>query len=268
MQNDLLKALPERYGAYALVTGASEGIGQCFAEELAKAGMNVVLVARRQDRLDALAKALEAQYKVLCPVIVADLSSAEQMDELLEITDKLDMGLLVCNAGFGTAGHFLDAEIETEMNMVGVNAMAVTRLVHHFGRKFKSKGAGGVILLSSIVATQGVARSAHYAATKAYVHTLGEGLQQEWLGTDLDLLIVAPGPVKTGFAQRSKMNLGRTASPEVVAQQSLRALGRQVLVHPGWLAKCMALALSTAPRALRVKIMSAIMGSMTQHLPR
>lgn len=214
MQNDRLKTLPARYGAYALVTGASEGIGQCFAEELAKAGMNVVLVARRQDRLDALARALEAQYKVLCPVIVADLSSAEQLDGLLEITDKLDMGLLVCNAGFGTAGHFLDAEIETEMNMLGVNGMAVTRLVHHFGRKFKNKGAGGVILLSSI------------------------------------------------------MNLGRTASPEVVAQQSLHALGRQVLVHPGWLAKCMALALSTAPRALRVKIMSAIMASMTQRLPR
>ncbi len=267
MQNDL-KVLPERYGTYALVTGASEGIGQCFAEELAKAGMNVVLVARRQDRLDALAKALEARYKVLCPVIVADLSSAEQMDGLLEITEKLDMGLLVCNAGFGTAGHFLDAEIETEMNMLGVNGMAVTRLVHHFGRKFKNKGAGGVILLSSIVATQGVARSAHYAATKAYVHTLGEGLQEEWKGSGLDLLIVAPGPVETSFAKRSGLQMGRTASPDVVARQALAVLGRQKLIHPGGLAKGLALALSTAPRWLRVKIMSSIMGSMTRHLPR
>ena len=249
-----------------MVTGASEGIGQCFAEELAKAGMNVVLVARRLEKLNALAKTLEAKYKIMCPVIQADLSNIEQLEVLLEITDKLDIGLLICNAGFGTAGNFLDAEIETEMSMLSVNCTAVTKLVHHFGRKFKNKGVGGVILLSSIVATQGVGRSAHYAATKAYVHTLGEGLQQEWNGSGLDLLIVAPGPVETGFARRSKMQLGKTTSPEAVARQSLRALGHQQLIHPGWLAKCMAFALSTAPRALRLKIMSAIMGSMTKHL--
>ncbi len=268
MKENCLKALPKRYGAYAMVTGASEGIGQCFAEELAKAGMNVVLVARRQDRLDALARALEAKYKVLCPVIVADLSSAEQLDGLLEITDKLDMGLLVCNAGFGTAGNFLDAEIETEMNMLGVNGIAVTRLVHHFGRKFKNKGSGGLILLSSIVATQGVARSAHYAATKAYVHTLGEGLQQEWLGSGLDLLLAAPGPVETGFANRAGLQMSKTASPDLVARQALAALGRKKIIYPGVLAKGLALALSTVPRWLRVKIMSSVMGSMTQHLPR
>jgi uncharacterized protein len=251
-----------------MVTGASEGIGQCFAEELAKAGMNVVLVARRQDRLNALAKALEVKYKILCPVIQADLSNKEQLEGLLQITNKLDIGVLVCNAGFGTAGNFWDAEIETELNMLSVNCTAVIRLVHHFGLKFKSQGAGGVILLSSIVATQGVARSAHYAATKAYVHTLGEGLQQEWLGSGLDLLIVAPGPVETGFAKRSKMQLGKTTPPEVVARQSLQALGRQPLIHPGWLSKWIAAALSTAPRALRVKVMSSIMGSMTKRLPQ
>lgn len=266
MKNDRLNALPNRYGAYAMVTGASEGIGQCLAEELAKGGMNVVLVARRQDRLDALAKTLETKYEVICPVVQADLSSAEQLEHLLQITDKLDIGLVVCNAGFGAAGNFLDAEIDNEMSMLSVNCMAVTRLAHHFGRKFKNKGAGGMILLSSIVATQGVARSAHYAATKAYVHTLGEGLQREWHGHGLDLLIVAPGPVRTGFAQRSKMQLGKTASPEVVARQSLQALGRRRLIHPGWLAKCMALALSTAPRTLRIKIMGVIMASMTKHL--
>lgn len=266
MKNDRLTELPNRYGAYAMVTGASEGIGQSYAEELAKSGMNVVLVARRLDRLTALATELEAKYKIMCPVIQADLSSDEQLVALLELTNRLDIGLLICNAGFGTAGDFLDSEIETEMSMLTVNCTAVTKLVHHFGIKFKKRGAGGVILLSSIVATQGVARTAHYAATKAYVHTLGEGLQQEWRNSGLDLLIVAPGPVETGFARRSRMQLGKTTSPELVAWQSLKALGQQQLIHPGWMAKCMAIALSTAPRTLRVKIMSAIMGSMTQHL--
>lgn len=266
MQNDHWPAWVKRYGSYALVTGASEGIGRSFAQALAKAGMNVLLVARRDDRLNALAKELEAQYKILCPVIKADLSNPAQLEALFQLTDPLDIGLVVCNAGFGTAGDFLANDIEVEMNMLALNCTGVTRLVHHMGLKFKGKGTGGVILLSSILATQGVARSAHYAATKAYIHTLGEGLQQEWSGTGLDLLIVAPGPVATGFAQRSGMQLGKTASPDLVALQSLKALGRKKRIHPGWLAKCMAFALSTAPRWLRVKIMSAIMGSMTRHL--
>lgn len=268
MEKQFMNSLSAKYGGFAMVTGASEGIGQSFAKELAKAGMNVVLVARRVDRLNALSKELEAKHDVLCPVIQADLSSDDEIEDLFRVTDSLDIGLLVCNAGFGTAGNFLDANIEDELNMLSVNCKAVTRLAHHFGLKFKTKGKGGLILLSSIVANQGVARSAHYAATKSYIHTLGEGLQQEWQGTSLDLLIVAPGPVKTGFAERSKMHLGKTATPDVVAKQSLRALGHQRLIHPGWLAKCMNLALSTAPRALRVKIMSSIMGTMTKHLKR
>ena len=267
MKNEQSSAMVQRYGSYAMVTGASEGIGRAFAEKIASVGLNVVLVARREDRLNALASELESRYSILCPVIQADLSSEEQIAHVLQLTDTLDIGLVVCNAGFGTAGNCLDSDVETELNMLAVTCIAVTSLVHHFGNKFRLKGSGGVILLSSIVATQGVARSAHYAATKAYVQTLGEGLQQEWLGSGVDLLIVAPGPVATGFAKRSGMQLGRTASPDVVATQALNALGRQKLIHPGVLAKGLAFALSTAPRWLRVKIMAFIMGSMTQHLP-
>lgn len=257
----------QRYGPYALVTGASEGIGASFSEELAKAGLNLILVARREDRLQEMANSFEAKYGILCPVIRADLSSSEDVEKIFQMTGQLDIGLVVCAAGFGTAGNFLDGELDQELNMVRVNCIAVTAMLHHMGRKFKFRGSGGVILLSSIVATQGAARSAHYAATKAYIHTLGEGLQQEWQRCGIDLLVVAPGPVSTGFALRSNMRLGKTTTPDVVAQQSLKALGRQKIVHPGWLAKLMSLALSTAPRKIRVRIMSTIMASMTEHLP-
>ncbi len=259
--------LARRYGPYALVTGASEGIGACFAEELTKAGINIVLVARRSDRLQELARSLEAQYGVLSPVLSADLSISEDVEKVFQMTDQLDLGLVVCNAGYGTAGNFLDNDLDKELNMLDVNCTAVTKMLFHMGRIFKSKGRGGVILLSSIVATQGAARSAHYAATKAYIQTLGEGLQEEWQGSGIDLLIVAPGPVSTGFATRSQMQMGQTAKPEVVARQSLKALGHQKIIHPGWLAKLRSLALSTAPRMVRVKIMSSIMGTMTKHLP-
>lgn len=263
----LINNFADRYGRYALVTGASEGIGASFAKELAKAGINLVLVARREDRLQELASSLEAEFGVLCPVIRADLSSAEDIEQMFQVTDQIDIGLVICNAGFGTAGNFLGSELEQELNMLSVNCTAVTMMLHRMGLKFKSRGRGGVILLSSIVATQGVARSAHYAATKAYIQTLGEGLQHEWHGSGIDLLIVAPGPVATGFALRSNMQLGRTANPDVVARQSLKALGRQKFINPGWLAKLMSLGLSTAPRNIRIKIMSAIMGNMTKQLP-
>jgi hypothetical protein len=262
-----LNDFARRYGPYALVTGASEGIGRAIAEQLAKSGINVLLVARRENLLNKLAQQLEKQYGVLCPVVSADLSKSEDIDKLFRITDDLEIGLVVCNAGFGTAGNFLDSDLETELNMLNVNCAALTTMAHHMGNQLKMRGRGGLILLSSIVAMQGVPRSAHYAATKAYVHALGEALQEEWKGTGVDLLIVAPGPVETGFAERSKMQLGKAATPLVVAMQTLSALGHKKVLHPGWLAKLMAFSLSITPRQIRVKIMGAIMRDMTKQLP-
>lgn len=254
------------YGAWALVTGASEGIGQSFAEQLARAGLNVVLVARRTDELTRLARKLEASHDVLCAVITADLSEPDDVRQVIEKTRHLDLGLLVCNAGFGTAGHFLASSMASEMDMLAVNCAAVTQLTFELGQRLKARGRGGVVLLSSIVAGQGVASSAHYAATKAYVHTLGEGLQMEWQGSGVNLLIVAPGPVRTGFAARAGLRMGQASTPDVVAREALQALGRKNLIHPGALAKLMAGSLATAPRWLRVRLMSKIMSGMTQHL--
>lgn len=256
--------LSSTYGPWSVVTGASEGIGTSFAHELAASGLNVVLVARREARLDALAIELERCYGVLCAVIVADLSETEGMDRVLVHTENLDIGLVVCNAGFGTSGDFLDADLAVELNMLGVNCTALTCLTHGFGRRLRERGQGGMVLLSSIVATQGVARSAHYAATKAYVQTLGEGLQREWQNTGVHLLLVAPGPVQTGFAQRAGLRMAQASTPEVVARESLRALGRRQLIHLGRLAKLMAWSLATVPRWLRVRIMSGVMAGMTR----
>ena len=267
MTNPEKNTLVGKYGPYALVTGASEGIGRSFAEELAKEGFEVILVARRTELLDELAKSLEEKYGVMCPVISADLTEPEDLEDFFQKIKNLDIGLFVCNAGFGTAGNFLDSELSTELNMLSLNCATLTVTTHYFGNKFRQKGKGGIILLSSIVALQGVARSAHYSATKAYVHTLGEALQVEWQGSGVDLLIVAPGPVETGFASRSKMDLGNAASPDTVARESLAALGHKKVVRPGLLAKTLAFALSTVPRWAKVKIMSSVMSSMTKRLP-
>lgn len=122
-----------------------------------------------------------------------------------------------------------------------------------------------MILVSSIVAFQGVPMAAHYAATKAYIHSLGEGVASEWKANGIDLLVAAPGPVNTEFADRANMRLGSAASPESIVIPILRALGKKSEVLPGFFSWFMIQGLRTSPRWLRVKIMAAIMGQMTAH---
>ncbi|MGE0314147.1 MAG: SDR family NAD(P)-dependent oxidoreductase [Lautropia sp.] len=133
----------------------------------------------------------------------------------------------------------------------------------HFGRLFAARGRGGIVLMSSVVAFQGAPMSAHYAATKAYVQSLAEALRHELRPCGVDVIASAPGPVASGFAARARMHMARAADPEVVARETLSALGRRATVRPGGLAKLLGWSLATAPRALRVLIMGRIMGGMT-----
>ncbi len=146
-----------------------------------------------------------------------------------------------------------------------MNCRAVVSLTHHYGNLFRNQKRGGIILFGSLVGFQGAPRAANYAATKAYIQTLAEGLRVEMKPFGVDVLSVAPGPVHTGFATRAKMNLGNGAEkPEVIAKGALAALGRRATVRPGFLAKFLGYSLSTAPRFIRVMIMTAIMGGMTK----
>ncbi|MBK1646168.1 short-chain dehydrogenase [Thiocapsa imhoffii] len=254
-----------RYGPWALVTGASDGIGQSFAVALARRGMDVVLVARRREKLESLAQKMRQEHSVQCRVVAADLTTAEGLAAVLEATSELEVGLAVCAAGFGTAGPFLDGDLDNELNLLQLNCGATTALSWHFGKRLATRGQGGLILLSSIVAFQGVPRSAHYAASKAYVQTLAEGLQLEWRGRGIDVLAVAPGPVNTGFASRSQLNMGKAESPDVVAEQSLKGLGRGGTVRPGMLSKLLGYSLAMTPRWGRTRIMGLVMRGMTRH---
>jgi uncharacterized protein len=255
-----------KYGPWALVTGASGGIGRSFAIELAKSGIYVILIARRIAELESIADSLRTAFGVQCKVVPADLSSNDGIAQVIDGTKDLDVGLVVCAAGFGTAGPFVHGNLSNELDMIQVNCSATTSIAWSMGNRLIERGQGGLILLSSIVAFQGVPRSAHYAATKAYVQTLAEGLRLEWKRHRVDVLSVAPGPVDTGFAARSNLTMGNAASPSVIAVQSLRSLGKQGTVRPGWLSKLLGYSLTMTPRSIRVRIMALVMGGMTRHL--
>ncbi len=255
----------ERYGPWAVVTGASDGIGREIARRLAERGLNLVLVARRVDRLSQLAAELSARHGVDTRVIGVDLTRPDAVTMVLSATETLDVGLLVAAAGFGTSGNFLDANLERELEMIDVNCRSVAALSMLFGRRFVHQGRGGMILLSSLVAFQGVPRAANYSATKAYVQSLAEALHIELGQRGVDVLACAPGPVQSGFAARANMRMNMALKPEDIAQATLNALGRRTTVRPGWLSKFLEASLATLPRWGRVRVMSLVMGGMTKH---
>lgn len=259
--------LAERYGPWAVVTGASDGIGRETALRLAEAGVNVVLVARREPVLERVAREIGTQTGVQTRVLRHDLANPASVAELDEETRDLDVGLLVAAAGFGTSGHLLDGDLDAELAMVDVNCRAVVGLTHRFGRRFAERGRGGLVLLSSIVAFQGVPNAANYAATKAFVQSLAEGIRPELAARGVDVVASAPGPVHSGFAARAGMQMGAALTPKDVAQETLDALGRWTTVRPGFLSKLLGWSLRTAPRFLRTIIMSRIMAGMTKRLP-
>jgi short-subunit dehydrogenase len=253
------------YGPLALVTGASEGIGAAFATDLAKRGLDLILVARREDRLKTLAETLRAAHRVEVQVIAADLGTEAGIAAVLAAAKGKEVGLYVGSAGFGTAGAFLRNDVALELNMIDVNCRALCALAHPLARSMQARGKGGIVLMSSIVAFQGVAGSANYAATKAYVQALAEGLAAELEPYGVDVLASAPGPVDTGFAARADMMMGSAATPEVVARATLAALGRRVTVRPGGQAKLLGYGLGLLPRGLRSRILGKIMTGMTRH---
>jgi hypothetical protein len=264
----LQQRLRARYGPWAVVTGATSGIGRATAEQLADAGLHLVLVARDRAALDRLATTLAARHGTEVEGVAADLGTPAGVWATETATASLEVGLFVAAAGFGTSGSFLQAQLEDELDMLNVNCGAVLQGCLHFGRRFAAQQRGGIVLFGSIVGFQGTPYAAHYAATKAYVQSLAEALAVEWAPLGVDVLASAPGPTASGFAARADMRMGRTVTPEVVAAATLSALGRQTTVRPGLLSKMLTYALALLPRRAKVRVMERVMGGMTEHQRR
>lgn len=251
-----------RYGPWALVTGASDGIGRALSQQLAAQGLNVVLVARRRDALATLASELSTLHGVQTSVLAVDLGDAVGVDVVERQTRTLDIGLVVLAAGFGTTGTVLETSSADEMDLLAVNVAAVMRLAHTFSSRLADRGTGALVLFGSIVGWQGVSGQANYAASKAYVQSLAEGLQGELRPFGVDVLAVAPGPVGSGFGTRAGLDLGSATSPDTVARSTLAALGRRRTVVPGLQGKFLTAALRSLPRRWRSAILSRVISGM------
>jgi uncharacterized protein len=259
--------LRERYGSWALITGASAGIGAQFARRLAGKGLNTILVARRQPLLDALASEIQRDHGVEATTLAVDLSEPGFLDTLDAATRELDVGLLVNNAGTTYGGAFLETDPSRHQREVHLNILAPLLLSHHLGRRMLERGRGGIIFVSSLFALQGVPNFANYAATKSYDLTLGDGLAHELGDRGIDVLTVAPGPTLTEGTERMGASTDSGPmpfrAPDLVVTATLRSLGRRSTVVPGGMNRVMtAFTARSMSRSSRTRMWAAVLKRM------
>lgn len=243
-------------GSTVLITGATGGLGQAFAEQLAERGSNLVLVGRSEDKLQALAQRLEQQNKITATVLTADLASSNEVDQLISNlkTKRIDVDLLVNNAGFGVFQKFLETPLDRQIEEIDVNARAVVQLTHALAPAMVARNKGGVINLSSSAGFQPVPGANVYAASKSFVLLFSEALAQELVATGVRVLAVCPGPVATGFFADKKPQLTRNQmdDPNQIVAEALHAFDRgKRVVIPGKLSvRLTAFTSRLFPRAL------------------
>jgi short-subunit dehydrogenase len=225
----------QKYGPWALITGASSGMGAEFARQLAEKDLNLILVARRKEKLEELANELKTQNNIQAKIIPLDLSRSDFMTSLRPVTDSLEIGLLINNAGVAVNGEFLENNLEDELRILDINCRTPLILAHEFGRKMTERKKGGIIFLSSMVAYQGTPFTTTYAGTKAFNLSLAEGLSYELKGQGVDVLALSPGFTNTEMLEGmdfSHMPIKPMPVKPVVAS-ALKALGHESSVVPG-----------------------------------
>lgn len=228
--------LLQKYGPVALVTGASSGIGEQFARLLAKQGFDLLITARRLEKLEQLADELSSTYRVQVDFLVADLSKQENVDELIKRAKERDLGLIVSNAGFGAKGEFFEHDYVQVEAMYQANSFAPSKLAYCLLPQLVTKGRGGIIFTGSVEGEVPFPFSAPYAASKAFLHSLASSLWFEMKPYNVHVLLLAPGstdteaPYKQGMTREQLIGL---LPPETVAEQALQNLGRKMTLTPG-----------------------------------
>ncbi|HAG83880.1 MAG TPA: oxidoreductase [Cyanobacteria bacterium UBA12227] len=251
----------------ALITGASSGIGASFARELAHRGMNLILVARSESKLQTLATEL-SRHDCRIEVVVCDLSQPGAAQHIYNVIQhrQLQVDLLINNAGFGTYGLFEQLEPEREQEEIRLNVAAVVDLSRAFIPDMLKQGSGAIINVASTAGHQPVPYMAVYGATKAFVLSFSEALWAEYRDRGIRVLALCPGPTETPFhAIAQERQVGQMTSPETVVSVGLKALeqGRSYVI-PGRMNAFLSVLL---PRLLPRALVALIAKQMTQPIP-
>jgi hypothetical protein len=248
----------KRYGPWAVIAGASVGLGEAFARRLGRLGINLVLIARRQDALDSLASDLRARCKVDVRTLAADLAQADVLAAVQSATADIDVRLLVYNAAYSTIGAFIDRPLAEHLRVIDVNCRGPLMLAHHFGGAMALRQRGGIVLMSSAAGSQGGPWLSSYAASKAFNIVLGEALWDELSASGVDVVVCRAGATRTPGYESSKPRPSRVPllDPNFVVERTLAALGRGPSVVPGLFYRFSAFLLAhLLPRRMAIRIM-------------
>ncbi len=228
-----------------LITGASGGIGEVFARQLAAKNHNLVLVARSEDKLIRLCDELMLQHKITAHYVAVDLIDFEADARLYAETEKhgLEIDWLINNAGFGSMGDFANLELENELEMVSLNIMALVALTHRYLQKMRERKSGTIINVASTASFQPVPFMATYAATKAFVRSFSEAIAEENRLFNITVTALCPGPTETNFFDAAGVEANvkdaflkkGMQTPEAVVETALSAVKRgKTSVVTGW----------------------------------
>ena len=253
-----------KYGPWAIVAGASEGLGAAFAEELAKRGLNLILIARRLGKLEALSNRLRNQYQIEIKYHALDLADFAQTKHFVSGLES-NIGLLVYNAAYSPIGYFENISEEDLTKIVDVNIKTPLLFSKLVSIQMIEKGKGGIVLMSSLAGSQGSPKIATYAASKAFNTIFAEGIWSELRKHGIDVIASCAGAITTpGYinAQNTKDAPG-TLNANKVAEKTLNALGRRPTIIPGFTNK---LARFFIGRLFSRKLAISIMDSNTKNL--
>jgi short-subunit dehydrogenase len=267
MRKERAMITPERYGPWALVAGGSEGLGACFAHRLARAGLDLVLLARRADPLAATAQAVREATGRDVRTLALDLAGDNMLERIRAVTDGLDVGLLVYNAG-GAGGPCALAEqkLDEALANLKLNAVGQTKLAHHFGAPMRARGRGGLIFIGSMGCIAGSKNLAVYSAAKAYTQTFAEALWAEMSPHGVDVLAAIIGRTLTPALLRAGLTdteEAPAADPDAMAALALGNLQNgPVVVAPEHIEAFEAM--RAMPRRKAVEIMARSMEAQTR----
>ncbi len=252
-----------KYGPWALITGANSGIGKELAREVARHGLNIVIVARRQTLLDEVANELENEFCIEVRTLSRDLTVPGAVADLEQSTRDLNIGLVIPNAGIEVNGEFVESDDVRNQQMLNLNVIVPEQMAYVFGKKLVERGKGGILFVSSLLGYQGVPRVANYSATKAYILSLGEALNVELGRRGVDVTVLAPGVTDTAMSAAMSIDFSKmpvvTHSPEKVARTGIRALGRKASVIPGLLNNILAFENRFIPRSWPVRMFDQLL---------